>query len=152
MDGAVAQRLGERLVDEAVLVEQREPVEAWARHGHLEVVAAAGPVLDVEHARVGKRVAEKRFEPFGSHATMLDARAEYPVAMAEIGLFPLGIVLLPTELVPLHIFEDRYKELIAECLELGGSSGSSTRTRTVCARSARGRAWPRCWRSSTTAA
>ncbi len=37
--------------------------------------------------------------------------------MGEIGLFPLGIVLLPTEIVPLHIFEDRYKELIGECLE-----------------------------------
>ena len=48
---------------------------------------------------------------------MLDA-AEYPVAVDEIGLFPLGIVLLPTEIVPLHIFEDRYKELIGECLEL----------------------------------
>src|SRR6187551_2014182 len=35
----------------------------------------------------------------------------------EIGLFPLGIVLLPTELVPLHIFEPRYRELISECLE-----------------------------------
>jgi Lon protease-like protein len=37
--------------------------------------------------------------------------------MSEIGLFPLGIVLLPTELVPLHIFEPRYRELIDECLE-----------------------------------
>jgi Lon protease-like protein len=36
----------------------------------------------------------------------------------EIGLFPLGIVLLPTEVVPLHVFEERYKELIGECLEL----------------------------------
>jgi len=36
--------------------------------------------------------------------------------MAELGLFPLGIVLLPTEQIPLHIFEDRYQELIAECL------------------------------------
>jgi len=34
----------------------------------------------------------------------------------ELGLFPLGLVLLPTERVPLHIFEDRYKELISECL------------------------------------
>jgi Lon protease-like protein len=34
----------------------------------------------------------------------------------ELGLFPLGIVLLPTEQIPLHIFEDRYQELIAECL------------------------------------
>jgi Lon protease-like protein len=36
--------------------------------------------------------------------------------VSELGLFPLGIVLLPTEHVPLHIFEERYKELIAECL------------------------------------
>ena len=43
--------------------------------------------------------------------------------MVEIGLFPLGIVLLPTELVPLHIFEDRYKELIGECLELDREFG-----------------------------
>jgi Lon protease-like protein len=37
--------------------------------------------------------------------------------MEEIGLFPLGIVLLPTEQVPLHIFEPRYRELIGECIE-----------------------------------
>ena len=36
--------------------------------------------------------------------------------MAEIGLFPLDLVLVPTERVPLHIFEPRYKELIGECL------------------------------------
>ena len=36
--------------------------------------------------------------------------------MPELGLFPLGIVLLPTEQIPLHIFEDRYQELIGECL------------------------------------
>jgi Lon protease-like protein len=35
----------------------------------------------------------------------------------ELGLFPLGIVLLPTERVPLHIFEPRYRELIGECVE-----------------------------------
>ena len=34
----------------------------------------------------------------------------------ELGLFPLGIVLLPTERVPLHIFEPRYRELIGECI------------------------------------
>jgi ATP-dependent Lon protease len=37
--------------------------------------------------------------------------------MGELGLFPLGMVLLPTEQVPLHIFEPRYRELIGECLE-----------------------------------
>lgn len=39
--------------------------------------------------------------------------------MSEIGLFPLGLVLLPTEQVPLHIFEPRYRELIGESLEQG---------------------------------
>lgn len=37
--------------------------------------------------------------------------------MNELGLFPLPLVLLPTERVPLHIFEERYRELIGECLE-----------------------------------
>jgi Lon protease-like protein len=36
--------------------------------------------------------------------------------VSELGLFPLDLVLLPTERIPLHIFEPRYKELIAECL------------------------------------
>jgi len=35
----------------------------------------------------------------------------------EIGLFPLGLVLLPTEQIPLHIFEPRYRELITECVD-----------------------------------
>ncbi len=43
--------------------------------------------------------------------------------MDEIGLFPLGIVLLPTERVPLHVFEPRYRELIGECLETDGEFG-----------------------------
>lgn len=37
--------------------------------------------------------------------------------MEEIALFPLGLVLLPAELVPLHIFEPRYQELIGECID-----------------------------------
>lgn len=36
--------------------------------------------------------------------------------MSELGLFPLGIVLLPTEQIPLHIFEPRYLALVGECL------------------------------------
>jgi len=31
-------------------------------------------------------------------------------------LFPLGIVALPRESVPLHIFEDRYRRMIERCL------------------------------------
>lgn len=37
--------------------------------------------------------------------------------LPDFPLFPLGIVTLPTEYVPLHIFEDRYKAMIGECLE-----------------------------------
>jgi Lon protease-like protein len=32
-------------------------------------------------------------------------------------LFPLGLVLLPEEAVPLHIFEPRYRTMIGECLD-----------------------------------
>jgi Lon protease-like protein len=35
----------------------------------------------------------------------------------DFPLFPLGIVALPSEVVPLHIFEERYKTMIGECLE-----------------------------------
>ncbi len=34
----------------------------------------------------------------------------------DFPLFPLGLVVLPTEAVPLHIFEERYKAMINECL------------------------------------
>jgi Lon protease-like protein len=36
---------------------------------------------------------------------------------SDFPLFPLGLVALPSELVPLHIFEQRYRTMIAECLE-----------------------------------
>jgi Lon protease-like protein len=38
-------------------------------------------------------------------------------------LFPLGIVALPTESVPLHIFEDRYRRMIEACLQEGREFG-----------------------------
>jgi Lon protease-like protein len=34
-----------------------------------------------------------------------------------IPLFPLGVVLLPGLPLPLHIFEERYKQMIGECLD-----------------------------------
>ncbi len=43
--------------------------------------------------------------------------------MDDLGLFPLAVVLLPTEQLPLHIFEERYKELIEECLDADGEFG-----------------------------
>jgi Lon protease-like protein len=35
----------------------------------------------------------------------------------SLPLFPLGIVALPSESVPLHIFEDRYRRMIESCLQ-----------------------------------
>ncbi len=35
----------------------------------------------------------------------------------DFPLFPLGIVALPSESVPLHIFEDRYRRMIERCLQ-----------------------------------
>lgn len=38
-------------------------------------------------------------------------------SIARFPLFPLGLVLLPEEVVPLHIFEERYRLMIGECLD-----------------------------------
>ena len=35
----------------------------------------------------------------------------------DFPLFPLRLVALPGELIPLHIFEDRYKALVERCLQ-----------------------------------
>jgi Lon protease-like protein len=40
-----------------------------------------------------------------------------PETRERFPLFPLGLVLIPHELVPLHIFEERYKLMIGECIE-----------------------------------
>src|SRR6266849_1557487 len=40
-----------------------------------------------------------------------------------LSLFPLDIVLFPGAPLPLHIFEERYKEMIGECLEKKASFG-----------------------------
>ncbi len=42
------------------------------------------------------------------------------MATREIGIFALPTVLVPGELMPLHVFEPRYRELIDECLDTAG--------------------------------
>jgi Lon protease-like protein len=41
----------------------------------------------------------------------------------ELPLFPLNSVLFPGATLPLHIFEERYKEMIGFCLERGSPFG-----------------------------
>jgi len=38
-------------------------------------------------------------------------------SVRDFPLFPLGLVALPSELIPLHIFEERYKAMVEHCLE-----------------------------------
>jgi ATP-dependent Lon protease len=40
-------------------------------------------------------------------------------------LFPLNVVLLPQELLPLHIFEERYQKMIGECLKAKQSGAAN---------------------------
>jgi Lon protease-like protein len=44
-------------------------------------------------------------------------------SLESFPLFPLGMVLLPGEMVQLHIFEERYKLMIGQCLEGGSEFG-----------------------------
>jgi Lon protease-like protein len=37
--------------------------------------------------------------------------------MAVMAMFPLGTVLLPGVVLPLHVFEPRYQQLVRDCLE-----------------------------------
>lgn len=41
----------------------------------------------------------------------------------KIPLFPLDVVLFPGAALPLHIFEDRYREMIGECISRGSVFG-----------------------------
>ena len=43
--------------------------------------------------------------------------------MPEIPLFPLNVVLMPGMPMPLHIFEERYKQMVDECLENSSEFG-----------------------------
>ena len=43
--------------------------------------------------------------------------------VTDFPLFPLALVALPGEIVPLHIFEERYKTMMDECLDSGGEFG-----------------------------
>ena len=38
-------------------------------------------------------------------------------SLLKIPLFPINISILPDELIPLHIFEDRYKKMVSKSLE-----------------------------------
>ncbi len=41
--------------------------------------------------------------------------------MATMPMFPLGMVLLPGGVLPLHVFENRYRQLVIDCLQEDGT-------------------------------
>ena len=43
--------------------------------------------------------------------------------LLTIPMFPLNLVILPGEVKPLHIFEERYKQLINDCLQNNANFG-----------------------------
>jgi Lon protease-like protein len=43
--------------------------------------------------------------------------------VSDFPLFPLGLVALPEEVIPLHIFEERYKAMMNDCLNDGSEFG-----------------------------
>ena len=40
-----------------------------------------------------------------------------PEDLLQLSLFPLNVVLFPGMPMPLHIFEERYKAMIGECVD-----------------------------------
>jgi Lon protease-like protein len=40
--------------------------------------------------------------------------------MGVMSMFPLGSVLLPGEVLPLHVFEPRYRDMVRDCLRADG--------------------------------
>lgn len=44
--------------------------------------------------------------------------------MADLPLFPLGTVLYPGLVLPLHVFEERYRLMVRDLVEAGASGGS----------------------------
>lgn len=47
----------------------------------------------------------------------------YNGGMESLALFPLNTVLFPGQLLPLHIFEPRYRQMIGECIQHGRPFG-----------------------------
>jgi len=45
------------------------------------------------------------------------------VATRTLGMFPLSTVLYPFGVLPLHVFEDRYRALMSDCIERDGEFG-----------------------------
>ena len=58
---------------------------------------------------------------------MSTERNELEAICAALPIFPLpGVVLMPGEVLPLHVFEPRYRQLLAHCLATDSTMGVAT--------------------------
>ena len=84
----------------------------YAFHGYLMLQQLDGNVLEpLLPPAIFYNLLLTARKPLNLHSAH-DART--PVR--DFPLFPLGLVALPGEMIPLHIFEERYKTMMNECL------------------------------------
>ena len=135
MDGSVGERRRERVVDEPVLLDEREAVEAVALDRHLEVVAAARAIGDRELAGVGERGAQQRLQRLrGDHGIIvaMAGRGAFLASLPERALRALvaavggavhetAEVLLPRFFRRSRLYEATAKNLLRVAIELVGS-------------------------------
>src|SRR6266508_2069678 len=79
----------------------------------------AGASLTCNAAARGRRVlGRRRPGPYHGRAKALEAaRPLWPGGAVELPLFPLSTVLYPGLPIPLHVFEDRYREMFGRVLD-----------------------------------
>ena len=87
------------------------------------------PALRARAPGAGGRLGPGHRTRLDGAATTSERRADAGPGLMKIPLFPLHTVLCPGIVVPLHIFEERYREMTRRCLDTG--------------RAVRGRADPR---------
>ena len=133
MDGPVGKRRSERGVDQLVLLDQRQPVEGRRDDRDLEMVAAAGPVLDVDLAsgNARSRRSRIRFAAIGNDAN--DGRSRSPscshfrsapsarsFALAGGRVHETAELLLPRLVRLSRLYEATAKNLLRVSIELVG--------------------------------
>ena len=135
MDGSVGERRRQRVVDEPVLLDEREAVEAVALDRHLEVVAAARAIGDRELIGVGEGCAQHRLQRVrGDHGIIvaMAGRGAFLASLPERALRALvgavggavhetAEVLLPRFFRRSRLYEATAKNLLRVAIELVGS-------------------------------
>src|SRR5205085_1850394 len=135
VNGAIAQRVCEGLVHEPVMLEKRAPDEARARDDDLEVVAAAGAVVDRELRRLREGGVEERLQRCSRHADhgremwrLYRGCARYSSRSERVST-PIGLPRCATTIAfvrPVSIAKTSSKVVPASIVASGGCIASTT--------------------------